>query len=92
MSHVVISRSADKALRKMPVRITEKLAAWVRAVESIGLAKVQMYPSYNDEALGGKRKGQHSIRLSLGYRAFYTTHEDGTVQLVTVIDVNKHEY
>jgi hypothetical protein len=38
-----------------------------------------------------KRAGQHSIRLSLAYRAFYTV-TGGLVEIVTVIEVNKHKY
>ncbi len=44
-----------------------------------------------DEALVGDREGQRSVRLSRGYRAFYVL-RNGEVQLVSVIQVNKHEY
>jgi proteic killer suppression protein len=90
-SRVLITRAAEKALRKMPKRIATKLAAWKLAVETLGLVAVRQYPGYNDEALAGERAGQHSIRLSLAYRAFYTV-TDGIVEIVTVIEINKHEY
>lgn len=46
---------------------------------------------YHDEPLVGRRVGQRSIRLSKRYRAFYKI-EGTTAKLVSVIEINKHEY
>jgi proteic killer suppression protein len=92
VSKVVISRAVEKALPKLPRQVQVKLSAWVDAVIADGLPKVQTHPSYNDEKLAGKRLGQHSFRLNQAYRGFYTVGKNGEIQVVTVIEVNKHEY
>jgi proteic killer suppression protein len=42
--------------------------------------------------VAGKRQGQRSVRLSKAYRAIYVEHETGEVELIEVLQVNKHEY
>lgn len=81
-----------KSLKKLPRHIKVKLLAWAKDVEHYGLPDVRKVPGYHDEPLQGKRKGQRSIRLSKSYRAIYAISEDGIVTLVTVEEVNKHEY
>lgn len=81
-----------KDLHKLPKHIVEKLNTWVFDVELHGLYEVRKIPSYHDEPLKGNRKGQRSIRLNKAYRAIYTTTSEGTVTLVIVEEVNKHEY
>jgi proteic killer suppression protein len=89
---VLISKRAQKDLRKAPHFIIDKLETWVDAVERDGLEEVQKIRGYRDEALRGKRKGQRSIRLSLGYRAIYRILKDGTIKFVRIEEVTKHEY
>ncbi len=38
------------------------------------------------------RQGQRSVRLNRAYRAIYVEHETGEVELIEVLEVNKHEY
>ena len=90
--HVVIAPGAQKDLRQLPRRIAEKLYAWVDGVERVGLEEMRKIPSYHDEMLKGKRKGQRSIRLSLHYRAMYEIRDDGSIAFVSIREVNKHEY
>lgn len=40
----------------------------------------------------GRRQGQRSVRLNRAYRAIYVEHENGEVELIEVLEVNKHEY
>ena len=40
----------------------------------------------------GPHKGQRSVRLNKGWRAFCRVTVDGEVELVTVVEVNKHVY
>ena len=47
---------------------------------------------FHDEPLKGKRQGQRSVRLNRAYRAIYVEHETGEVELIEVLEVNKHEY
>jgi proteic killer suppression protein len=42
--------------------------------------------------LRGDRKGQRSIRLNKAYRAFYVETENKDIHLISIIEVNKHEY
>lgn len=82
----------NKQLETIPVHILEKFRAWVLAVETDGLRRTRILPGFHDEPLKGKRKGQRSIRLSRAYRAIYIESKDGYVELIEVIEVNKHEY
>ncbi|OQW48167.1 MAG: hypothetical protein A4S09_13740 [Proteobacteria bacterium SG_bin7] len=70
----------------------DKLNAWVRSVEDHGIREVRKIPGYHDEPLKGQRKGQRSVRLSKAYRAIYTEHGEGEVEIILVEEVNKHEY
>ena len=81
----------SKVLRKLPVFVVDK-NAWVRSVENFGIREVRKVPGYHDEPLMGQRKGQRSIRLSRAYRAIYTKHSEGEVEIILVEEVNKHEY
>lgn len=65
---------------------------WVDAVETEGLYEIRKILGYHDEPLEGKRKGQRSIRLNKAYRAIYEINEEGIIEFVEVIEVNKHEY
>ena len=89
---VRISKSARKALRKVPGYIVDKLETWVDAVEREGLHEVRKIPGYHDEPLKGPRQGQRSIRLSRDYRAIYVVKRDATVEFASVEEVSKHEY
>jgi toxin HigB-1 len=57
-----------------------------------GLQHARKIPGYHDEPLRGSREGQRSIRLSLAYRAFYVTAKGGGIEIVTVLEVSKHDY
>ncbi len=88
---VVITPSAKKVLRKVPVYIALKLQDWIEDVESRGLEEVRKIPGYHDEPLTGELKGYRSIRLSRAYRAYYRI-IDGKVRFVSIERVDKHEY
>lgn len=80
-----------KDLKKVPMKIALKLAAWIEDVGHRGLNDVRKIPGFHDEPLKGKRKGQRSIRLNIAYRAIYVI-KSGTINFVEVQEVNKHEY
>jgi proteic killer suppression protein len=88
----VVFDKVHKQLRKLPSFVVDKLLAWAKSVELKGLREIRKIPGYHDEPLHGDRKGQRSIRLSKAYRAIYTEARDGTVNLVVIEEVNKHEY
>lgn len=85
------SKQVDKQLDKVPSHIAKKFQAWVWAVETVGMPEVRKSPGFHDEPLKGERKGQRSIRLNQAYRAIYRE-KDGELEIVEVIEVNKHEY
>ena len=61
------------------------------AVLSTG-SKVPAAGGFHDEPLKGKRQGQRSVRLNRAYRAIYVERGTGAVELIEVLEVNKHEY
>ena len=89
---IVISKTAEKQLRKLPSYIVLKLQAWVESVNHQGLSEIRKIPGFHDEPLRGKRAGQRSIRLSKAYRAIYIIDKDGNTELVEILEVNKHDY
>ncbi len=89
---VIISGSAKKDLRKVPMFIVRKLLTWVDAVEKEGLEEVRKCGGYHDEPLFGKRRGQHSIRLSKSYRAIYTIRNQYREAFINIEEVSKHDY
>jgi proteic killer suppression protein len=89
---VDLDRGVQKELKKLPAHIVTKLQSWIDALERFGLREVRKQPGYHDEPLAGDRKGQRSVRLSKAYRAFYVERNDGEIEVVLVIEVNKHEY
>ena len=88
---VVVTKAAEKDLRKVPMHVRLNFFAWLDAVTEHGLEAVRRTPGFHDEPLSGQRFGQRSIRLSRSYRAFYET-EGTSAELVRVLEVNKHEY
>jgi proteic killer suppression protein len=90
MNQVVINKTAQKQLKKVPAHIEKNFRLWVATVETVGIAETRKISGFHDEPLTGERKGQRSIRLSKSYRAFYVEHDDTII--IEVIEVNKHEY
>lgn len=91
-TQVVFNRNAEKDARKTPHIILHALSNWIELVKKIGLREVRKIKGYHDEPLYGNRKGQRSIRLNRSYRAIYQVTEDGDIELITIIEINKHKY
>ncbi len=89
---VVLSKLADKQLKRLPHQIKEAALVWAESVEEDGIRKVRQLPGYHDEPLVGERRGQRSVRLNRAYRLFYQEDDTGTVTFILVQEVNKHEY
>jgi proteic killer suppression protein len=88
---VLVSRRAEKSLEKVPKHVSVSFFLWAREVQQHGLEPVQRIPGYHDEPLKGKLRGVRSIRLGIGYRAYYRI-EGASVRTVLVEEVNKHDY
>ncbi|QRN02953.1 type II toxin-antitoxin system mRNA interferase toxin, RelE/StbE family [Legionella sp. MW5194] len=89
---VIITKNARRDLQKVPAYIALKLAAWIEAVAHDGLMEVRKIPGFHDEPLKGNRVGQRSIRLSRAYRAIYELGQQGEMEIVEIMEVNKHDY
>lgn len=92
MWRVTWSRRVEKQLDRIPEHIVSKFRAWAIAVEAEGLLAIRKLPGFHDEPLRGDRQGQRSIRLNKAYRVIYVEGHNGDLQIVEVIEVNKHEY
>lgn len=89
---IELTKNAQKDLVKVPGFIKDKLLLWIDAVERLGIHQVRKIPGFHDEPLKGDRKGQRSIRLNKAYRAIYTEDQRIKVHIISIIEVNKHEY
>ena len=76
----------------MPKYILVALGEWVDLVENEGLERARKIPRYHDKPLKGERKGQRSVRLSRSWRAIYREEKDGTINLIIIEEVHKHDY
>jgi addiction module RelE/StbE family toxin len=89
---VELSSTVQKQLAKIPGHIVTKFALWVDLVSGEGLAAARAIPGYRDHVLKGQWKGYRAIRLSAAYRAIYQERQAGSIHLVYVEEVNKHDY
>ena len=92
-TEILLSKSAEKEIRKIPKYIVVKPRSWIDLVVDVGLAESMKSKGGHDEPLKRKRKGQRPIRLSQAYRAIYTINEStNELEIVEIIEVNKHDY
>jgi proteic killer suppression protein len=89
---VVLNKNSKNDLKKVPLYIAVKLFEWIEMVTHEGLLQTRKIPGFHDEPLKGNRKGQRSIRLSRAYRAIYKIGTDDQMEIVEVVEVNKHDY
>ena len=92
MTKVSWDQSLHKQLDKIPEVIVRKFRLWVALVEESGIREVRKSKGLHDEPLKGKRLGQRSVRLNRAYRAIYRESKTGDLEIVEVLEVNKHEY
>lgn len=89
---VQLTKHAAKDLRKAPKYIVEQYNAWADQVEIFGLQTVRRQPGYHDEPLKGERQGQRSVRLNKQWRVIYVVDEQQSPVIISVLEVNAHEY
>ena len=92
MTKVTWGKSVEKQLNRVPETIVRKFRIWVALVEESGLVTTRKFKGFHDEPLKGQRKGQRSVRLNSAYRAIYVEHGMGEIELIEVVEVNKHDY
>jgi len=91
-TEIIFSQKAKKEIVKLPKEVVKKLRMWSKQVHLFGLRDTRKIKGYHDEPLQGDRKGQRSIRLNKAYRAFYIVNKNREIELVEVIEINKHKY
>lgn len=89
---VTFTKFAEKQINKLPEQIIRALRVWVQTIELSGIKNMRKLPGYHDEPLKGTRQGQRSSRLTRAYRVIYAEVSDGTIMLINVLEVNKHDY
>ncbi|MHB1947593.1 MAG: type II toxin-antitoxin system mRNA interferase toxin, RelE/StbE family [Gammaproteobacteria bacterium] len=89
---IEIVKKAQEDLLKVPAYIKDKLLLWIDAVERVGIYQMRKISGFHDEPLKGNRKGQRSIRLNKAYRAIYIEDNRKEIHIISIIEVNKHEY
>lgn len=92
LSEVVLTKHAEKQLKKVPIHIKEALYVWAKTVIRLGPIETRKLKGYHDEPLKGKRVGERSIRLNRAYRAIYIEGEKKGMIVISIIEVNKHDY
>ena len=92
MTKVVWHKFVEKQLDKIPEPIVRKFRIWVALVEESGIREVRKTKGFHDEPLRGDRAGQRSVRLNRAYRAIYVEQKSGVLELIEVLEVNKHDY
>ena len=89
---IEITKNAMKDLNKVPKHILKGFHRWALMVEEIGIIETRKIKSFHDEPLSGDRAGQRSVRLSKAYRLFYVEGPGCKINIVRILEVNKHEY
>jgi proteic killer suppression protein len=93
IKRIRITKLAAKQLRKVPPQVQNAFAYWVGLVAEHGLLEVRKVRGFHDEPIAyGPHAGQRSIRTGRGWRAFYVIRDDGSAELIEVIEINKHVY
>jgi proteic killer suppression protein len=87
-----LTKKAEDDLIKIPRFIKEKLLLWIDSIEKLGINHTRKIRGFHDEPLKGTRKGQRSIRLNKAYRAIYIEDQRNAVHIISIIEVNKHDY
>ena len=88
MDRVILTKKAVKDIKSLPQHIKERFFNFIETIEDVGYIETLKYPSYKDESLIGKRKGQRSARLNRSYRVIYKLERED----IDILEINKHDY
>jgi proteic killer suppression protein len=89
---VIWSDKVEKQILKLPRYIQSKFDSWVSLLEEHGIYEIRRMSGFHDEPLKGRRFGQRSVRLNKAYRVIYVQSRQDHIEIIEVIEVNKHEY
>ena len=89
---VRVTKFAEKQIERLPQYIDEALEYWKDMIEIYGIEEMRKRYGYHDEPLKGTRTGQRSSRLNRSYRVIYQEYESGEIYIISIMEVNKHDY
>jgi len=90
MLTIYIAKSADKALKKAPLKIRDAFDAWKNVIQLEGVNGLKVINGYRDHSLKGDWEGARSSSLNTQWRVIYYI-SDKKVS-VFVLEVTPHDY
>jgi proteic killer suppression protein len=91
-AEVIFTKFVQKQFKRLPERVQKSMRFWSEVIENEGVETMRRVPGYHDEPLKGDRVGQRSSRLNRSYRVIYEESDTGEILIISVLEVNKHEY
>lgn len=89
---VLLSKAAQKDLKRIPRHILILLDLWVEIIETEGYSTMQKIRGYRDHSLLGERLGQRSSSLNRCWRIIYQLDEQTNSLTIEILEVNHHDY
>jgi len=94
------TKKSIKQIKKLPESVKISLQDWLNRVKNEGLVETRKVSGYHDEPCYDPRKNQRSVRLNKAWRVFYISKIEARnknrkkfkVQIMTIVEVNKHKY
>jgi len=90
MFKIIISKTADKSIKKAPIEIRESFEAWKNVIQLQGIAGLKEIKGYRDHALKGEWEGARSSSLNSQWRVIYFIKDKEIA--IFVLDVTAHDY
>ena len=93
-TNIFLSKELQKDIKKgkIPEKILSSFNEWTILVLRNGIYATRKSPGYHDEPIVGSLIGRRSVRLSKGWRLFYIMNDKGECIILTVLEINKHDY
>ena len=90
MWRVLISKTADKELKKAPQEARDSFDAWKNVAEQNGPIGIKVINGYWDHALKGEWEGARASSLNKHWRVIYVV--NGQEIRIMVLTVTPHDY
>jgi hypothetical protein len=89
---VVLSRAAQRALRRVPKYIADKLLAWVELVEPTGSRRHGRFRDTTTSRSAGSDRGSGRFASRRRTGAIYTLRATAAGSVAVIEEVSKHGY
>lgn len=90
MYKVLLSKNADKALKRAPIEICDCFDAWKNVIQMQGVAGIRAINGYRDHPLKGEWEGARSSSLNNQWRVIYIVIEKEVK--IFVFEITPHDY